>query len=388
MVESQKSKYDFVVIAANGIQGRIVSRTLLEDGHRLLLCAIDDYKMDKLIDHPNADFSLIDLRRMDRVKRIVKKSGAKVVVNCAIDDFNLAVTKMALELGMHYIDLGSEEKMLYDQMELDKEFREKGITGITGMGSTPGITNVMLRYIRPQFDTIETVHVGFTWDSNMPVFVTPFSIDAISYEFSEPAKMLENGEFVHKYPDEATVDYYFKSIGKQKTRYTKHIEHHSFYEYLKDMGVRNISVFSSFPSHSYTALKTIVDLGFTTKEPVVVDGVSMRPLDFAGEVLRKIPVPEGYTEKENLWLKVFGQKNGEKKDVEMDCVANTLPEWEDATCNIDTGFPAAIVAEMIADGRINEPGMYSPEFVVPPEPFFQELGTRKIAIYENGKKIN
>ncbi len=388
MAEQQKSKYDFVVIAANGIQGRIVSRLLLEDGYKVLLCAIDDYKMDKLIDHANADFSLIDLRRMDRVKRIVKKSGAKVVVNCAVDDFNLAVTKMALELGMHYIDLGSEEQMLYDQMALDKEFREKSITGITGVGSTPGITNVMLRYIRPQFDTIETVHVGFTWDSNMPVFVTPFSIDAISYEFSEPAKMLENGEFVHKYPDEATVDYYFKSIGKQKTRYTKHIEHHSFYEYLKDMGVKNISVFSSFPSHSYTALKTIVDLGFTTKEPVVVDGVSMRPLDFAGEVLRKIPVPEGYTEKENLWLKVFGQKNGEKKDVEMDCVANTLPEWEDATCNIDTGFPAGIVAEMIADGRIDEPGMYSPEFVVPPEPFFQELGTRKIAIYENGKKIN
>ena len=57
-------QYDFVVIAANGIQGRITSRRLLEDGHSVLLCAIDDYKMDKLIDYPKADFAFIDLPRM------------------------------------------------------------------------------------------------------------------------------------------------------------------------------------------------------------------------------------------------------------------------------------------------------------------------------------
>ena len=381
-------RYDFVVIGANGMQGRITSRDLLESGHSVLLAAIDDYKIDKLIEHPKADFAFIDLRRMDRVKRTVKKSGAPIVVNCAIDDFNLAVTKMALELGMNYVDLGSEEKMLYEQLALDKEFKNKKLIGITGIGSTPGITNVMLRYAKPQFDSIETVHVGFTWDSNLPVFVPPFSMDAISYEFSEPAKMLENGEFVHKYPDENTTHYYYKSIGKQKTRYTKHIEHHSFYEYLKDMGIKNISVFSSFPSHSYNTLKTLIDLGLTSKEAITVDSVSIKPLDFTSEVLRRLAVPDGYTEKENLWLKVFGKKGKEEKMVEMDCVAGTLPGWEDAACNIDTGMPASILAQMIKDGRISEPGMFSPEFVAPTELFFQELSKRKIWIYENGKKIN
>ena len=380
--------YDFVVIAANGIQGRIVSRMLLEDGHTVLLCANDDFRMDKLIEYPKADFALIDLRRMDRVRRVVKKSNAKVIVNCAVDDFNLAVTKMALELGIHMVDLGSEKQMLYDQLALDKDFKEKNITCITGMGSTPGITNVMLRYVRPQFDTIHTVHVGFSWDSNQPVFVTPFSIDAISYEFSEPAELFENGEFIHRFPDEATVNYYYKSIGKQKTRHTKHIEHHSFYEYLKDAGIQNIAVFSSFPAHSYNALRTLVDLGFTSKEPIQIEGALIKPLDFTMEVVRRIAVPEGYTEKENLWLKVFGKKDGKDAVSEMDVVAGTLPGWEDATCNIDTGFPAAITAEMIFDGRLAERGVFSPEFMIPHEPFFEELGKRKIAIYENGKRIN
>lgn len=381
-------QYDFVVIAANGIQGRIVSRALLEDGYSVLLCANDDYKMDKLIDYEKADFTLIDLKQMAHVRRLVKKSGAAVIVNCAIDDYNLAVTKIALDLGINFVDLGSEKQMLYDQLALDQDFKQKGIIGITGMGSTPGITNVMLRYVQPQFDTIHTVHVGFTWDSNMPVFVTPFSIDAISYEFSEPAEMLENGEFVHKYPDENTVNYYYKGIGKQKTRYTKHIEHHSFYEYLKDIGIQNISVFSSFPSHSYYPLKALVDLGLTSKEPIDVNGVAIRPLDFTSEVLRRIPVPAGYTEKENLWLKVFGKKDGEEKTVKMDCNVGTQNGWEDATCNIDTAFPAVIIAEMIKTGTIHEKGLFSPEFIIQPEPFFAELSKRKLWVYENGKKIN
>mgnify|MGYP001619698723 CR=1 FL=1 len=105
---------DFVVIAANGIQGRIVSRMLLEDGHSVLLAANDDYKMDKLIEYPSADFTLIDLKRMDRVKRVVKKSHAKVIVNCSVDDFNLGVTKMALELGKHYVDLGAAQSTRAD----------------------------------------------------------------------------------------------------------------------------------------------------------------------------------------------------------------------------------------------------------------------------------
>ncbi|OHA02950.1 MAG: hypothetical protein A3C92_02765 [Candidatus Sungbacteria bacterium RIFCSPHIGHO2_02_FULL_53_17] len=379
---------DFVVIAANGIQGRIVSRMLLEDGHSVLLAANDDYKMDKLIEYPSADFTLIDLKRMDRVKRVVKKSNAGVIVNCAVDDFNLGVTKMALELGKHYVDLGSEKDMLYAQLALDKDFKEKDLTAITGMGSTPGITNVMLRYVRSRFDTIHTVHVGFSWDSNQSVFVTPFSMDAIAYEFSEPAELLEEGEFRHRQPDEATVSYYYKSIGKQKTRYTKHIEHHSFYEYLKDAGIQNIAVFSSFPSHSYNALRTLVDLGFTSKEPIQIEGALIKPLDFTTEVVRRISVPEGYTEKENLWLKVFGKKGNKDVTAEMDVVAGTLPGWEDATCNIDTGFPAAITAEMIFDGRLADRGLFSPEFIMSHEPFFSELGKRKIAIYDNGKKIN
>lgn len=381
-------KYDFAVIGANGIQGKIVSKMLLEDGHSVLMCAISDYGIEKLIDHPKADFAEIDLRQMNKVTRIIKKSGAKVVVNCAVDDFNLAITQMSLDLGINYVDLGSEEAMYYEQLKLSPEFRKKNLVGVTGIGSTPGITNVMLRHIKDEFDAIETIHLGFAWDSNMPVFVTPFSIDAIAYEFGEPAKIFENGEHVLKMPHECSIGYYYKTIGKQRTQYTKHIEHHSMYDYLKDKGIKNIVVLSSFPSHSHSAITALMKLGFMSKQEINVNGVMMKPLDFTIEALRHIPVPEGYTEKENLFLKVFGKKNGRAKTIEMDCTAGTQPGWEDATCNVDTGFPTAILAEMIFRDEIPDRGMFSPEFVIPPIPFFTELGKRKLWVYKDGERIN
>ena len=380
--------YDFAVVGANGMQGKITTKDLLESGYSVLLCATDDFGLDSLIEHKKADFVQIDLRRLDRFKKVLKKSGATVVVNCAVDDFNADVARVCLDLGLNYVDLGAFEKITREQWKMDAQFKEKKILGIMGIGSTPGINNIMLRYIRPQFDTIHTVHLGFTWTSNLPVFVTPFSMDAIAWEFQEKAKILENGEWVMRAPDECNLDYYYKTIGKQKTFYTEHAEYLTFYEYLKDAGIKNIAVCSSFPKHSRDAINALIGLGFVSKDKIELDGRPIRPLDFTIEVMRRIPVPENYTEKEDIWLKVYGKKDGKDVTVEMDAIANTLPGWEDATCNIDTGMPASILAQMVLKGLIPEHGVFPPEFVVPPLPFFAELGRRKIPVYENGKLVN
>jgi saccharopine dehydrogenase-like NADP-dependent oxidoreductase len=72
----------------------------------------------------------------------------------------------------------------------------------------------------------------------------------------------------------------------------------------------------------------------------------------------------------------------------MECLVPPLKGWEDAGCNIDTGMPASIIAQMILNKNITEPGSYSPEDIIPVEPFFKELKKRNMKVYENGKQIN
>ena len=99
-------------------------------------------------------------------------------------------------------------------------------------------------------------------------------------------------------------------------------------------------------------------------------------------------MPEGYTEKENLWVHVWGKKNGKPQEILMECIVKTLPGWEDAGCNIDTGMPASIMAQMVKDSRITARGSFPPGLVVPTEEFFRELRTRGMKVYQNGKIIN
>jgi saccharopine dehydrogenase-like NADP-dependent oxidoreductase len=98
--------------------------------------------------------------------------------------------------------------------------------------------------------------------------------------------------------------------------------------------------------------------------------------------------PKNYKEKEDLWVKITGRKEKEKKIIKMSCIAETLKGWEDAGCNIDTGMPISIMAQMIKKDIIKDKGSFAPEGVVPAAPFFLELKKRKMKVYENGKVIN
>ncbi len=384
-------KYDFAVIGANGMQGSIVARDLLERGHSVLLCAIDTHRLENLLDmhHGKSGYVYIDLRDMQTLRDALTANSVEVVANCAMDDYNLEVTKLALELGLNYLDLDAMIPMMEEQEKLSDDFKAKGLTAILGMGSTPGINNVMINHVTPRFDTIHTVDLGFAWDSNMEVFIPPFSIDAIMYEFAEPAFIYRNGEYVKVWPKDPTgIDHEYRDIGKQKTRYTEHTEHHSLVNFLKDKGIKNVAVYSSFPEHSHRVIQTLLDTGFLNKEPITVDGQSVVPLQAAIDILRQIKLPEGYTERENLWVKVYGEKDGKEHMEEMDCMAYTLPGWEDATCNIDTGFPMAIGAMMIKNGEIEKKGVFAPEAIVPPEPFFKHLSDHQLPVFDNGVRIN
>ena len=105
-------------------------------------------------------------------------------------------------------------------------------------------------------------------------------------------------------------------------------------------------------------------------------------------MLKDIKYPKGYKEKENLWVRIYGTKDGKKKFVLMESIVPTLHGWETAGCNIDTGMPASILAQLVYKGLTTRTGAFSPEVGVPPKIFFKELAKRKIKILENSKRIN
>ena len=382
-------KFDFVVLGATGMQGRIVSKDLLENGYSVLLCGRDEKRLKKIRQrYKKTLFQYFEARDIYKATNIIKKSGAKIVVNCMEGDWNLNALKACIIANAHCLDLGSEIWMTKKQIAMNKLLKEKGLISITGCGSVPGVGNVMLNYASKKFDKIDTIEVGFAWDSNIKKFVVPFSIQSIIEEFTDKASVLKNNKWVKEIPLESIRENYHREIGKEKEFFTRHPEPYTFYHYFKNMGLKNIRFYGGFPEHSFEKINAMIELGLGSWKKINFHGIKVAPVEFLTEVLKDIKYPEGYKEKENLWVKIFGRKNGKPKKILMECIVPTLKGWEDAGCNIDTGMPASIMAQMIKEGIISERGSFAPEAVVPPELFFKELRKRKMIVIENGKVIN
>src|SRR5258708_7545354 len=226
LLKRTPTKYDFLVLGGSGMQGMIASRDLLESGHSVFLADLyreGSLKMLKKYPKRTA-FDFIDLRDVLSTIALIRRVHPRVIVNCAEGDWNLNVYKACLETGVHVIDLGSDIPMTKDQLHMHEDFKARDLIAITGCGSTPGINNVLLHYGHLDFDRLDTVEAGFAWDSNIKKFVVPFSIQSIIEEFTEPASIIEDGEWIEKVPLETVEERTFREIGKQQCFYVRRSE--------------------------------------------------------------------------------------------------------------------------------------------------------------------
>jgi lysine 6-dehydrogenase len=342
--------YDFLIIGSGGMQGKIVSRDLLESGHKVYFA--DLYKdgseplLKKYLDTP---FAFVDLRDIESIKNLIKSVNAPVVINCAEGDWNQEVYKVCLEEKRHVIDLGSDIPTTKDH----------------------------------------TIEIGFAWDSNVKKFVVPFSIPSIFEELIDPAQVLENGQWIEKIPSTTEVIREFREIGSQKCYLVRHPETYSFSVDYANLKPQNIRFYAGFPDHSLDTLHQLISLGLDDEEPLLIEKQQVKPVDALARMLTRVSKPEEYSERENLWVEVSGKdKHGNIVITRMECIVFTLPGWSDAGCNIDTGLPASIIAQMIKDGRITARGSFAPDHAVPTKEFFKELHKKGMTVYQDGTALN
>jgi len=381
--------FDFIVLGATGMQGRIVVRDLLETGYSVLLCGRDKPRVSHFLNayKKRTGFKFIEATKITTIINAIKFSKSNVVINCMEGDWNYEVFKACAMLGVNCIDLGSEIPVTRKQFSLNNIMKKKNIVGITGIGSVPGIGNIMLRYASEKFDTIENIHLGFAWDSNMKEFVVPFSIESVLEEFTDRAPIVEDRHFKYKIPLSNVIKEHHRYIGTEKELLVRHPEQYTFLHYFSRKGLKNIKFYAGFPEHSFKMILSLIKLGFASKKEINYFGAKIKPMNFLTQMLKNLGAPEGYTEKENLWVHIIGTKNGKRRDTMMECLVPPLRGWESAGCNIDTGFPASVLAQMVKKGAITERGCFSPEMGVPPSIFFRELKKKKMRVFENGKVI-
>jgi len=381
-------KFDFVVLGATGEQGSIASKDLLRCGYSVLVCGRNSSRIKDILRNKNAKFRYVNVRDVEKTAEIIKKSGAKIVLNCVELRLNIEVMKACLKADAHYLDLGGLQEMTERQYAFQKNFKDKKLTALLGCGSTPGIANVMASHAVSQLDAVDHIDLGFGWDSNIKEFVLPYSIESIVYELTMPPVVLEGGKF-----KKSNTCYYegtenIRFVGKQALYCIVHSEVFTFSKYFKNKGLKNVHYTAGFPEHSHKMLKLMIDLGLGSSSTIKINGNEINVIDFTREVLKGEKHPKNYKEIENVWVKASGKKDGNYKTINMECITKTIKGFEFAGSNINTGMTISIMAQLLYNKNISEVGMTAPESCVPHRLFFKELSKRKMFIYQNSRKIN
>ena len=124
-------------------------------------------------------------------------------------------------------------------------------------------------------------------------------------------------------------------------------------------------------------------LGFLSEDPVAGLGASVSPREFLARLLGP-QLQYGAGEKDLCVMRnVFrGVENGRRKTVTSDLVIERDLNTGLFGMSLGVGYPASIVAQMLARREITQPGLLNPLLHVPDGRFLEELASRGIAVSE------
>ena len=391
-----------VILGGAGAMGRITARDLVRTGRgRIEVVIADRERPASRI--PGVRWVALDVTDRASLRRAL--AGAWATIASLPYRFNLLAMEGALAAGAHYLDLGGLFHMTRRQLPLASAFARRGRMAILGIGSAPGILNVLAARAARDLETVSEVHclVGAsdrTRYRDSPPLGFGYSIDTLLDEFSMPSAVFRKGtwKMVPALDPRERIDVRFPPpIGRIPVDTTLHSEVATLPLHFRDRGVREVTFRQGFDPAFMERLALLVRLGLAETEaashpngarsrrakPASANGPA--PRDLLLRLLERLPkaVPIGRPERhEVLRIVVRGRRRGRTVTITTDCAVGPRAGGGVGP-DIDTGAPPSIAAQLMHSGEIPlRPGVWAPEQVIPPEPFVRELERRDMRVVQ------
>jgi len=397
--------FNFLVIGA-GAQGAACASILskLEEANKIVLADINIKLANKVKDKIKSEkLSAIKIDAGNKSQVINSLKNMDVLINLAPPRYNITLMRAALDAQTHYIDtasgpnyeLYSIDKMVLEQMKLDPEFEKKDLTAIISCGSTPGLSNILARYL---CDTLNRVSkIKFRVGTKLVKGDVPEIIKSIAeyteiispswspevsflYRATQPV-IYQDGIYKHLEPYSGLEEYHFpEPVGNCLNTFVDHEEPITLPKFI-DKGIRYVD-YKNPPDIIAWAL---IKLGFANNEPIEIGDCKIIPRDVLLKLLRQ-PVHdfldediESLTSDEtNIICEIIViEAEGEDNDgaVKKKLIyKNFIPpiDIKDriqlynkfGTTKIQVGLPAAVGAILCAEKKVPT-GVIAPEAVDP-----------------------
>jgi saccharopine dehydrogenase-like NADP-dependent oxidoreductase len=281
--------------------------------------------------------------------------------------YEVPVARAAIEAGVPYVSLCDDYDAAQDVLELDEAAREAGVTVLTGLGWTPGLSNVLARKGAEQMDQVDEIRIA--WGSSASDSDGYAVILHTMHIFSGdvPTRLYGWSVDVPAGSDSETV-LFPAPVGAVNCYHVGHPE--------------PVTLPRHFPDAQTVTLKgglseqPLNELAIWLARLRLTDTPAKR--DALGQIIKSLlPVLSRFSQPAEpcsaVRVNVKGRSNGEARQVSY-AAAGHMREL--------TGLPLAIGALMLARGEIHAPGVVAPESCIEPNPFLAELETRGVSVHD------
>jgi saccharopine dehydrogenase (NAD+, L-lysine-forming) len=362
------------VLGGCGAVGSIAVRTLVQCGD-FAEVVVGDWNIDKarrlaLALGPAVTAVQCDARDTHSVRSAIE--GSHVVLNCVGPFYSTVkpILNAVVEAGIDYVDVCDDVDVTIEILAMDAQVRRAGVAALIGMGSSPGLTNVIARLAADTLlDSVEAIDIFHTHGGE-PVE----GAGVIGHRFhcmAIPIPMYLDGklQYVDYFGDDGLAlrqSFDFPYIGPTRIYPYPHPEQVTLPQHIAVRRVTNKG--SVLPEPYYDLIRDLARLGLSSTEPVDVKGQGVVPYDFSiAYVLR---------ERERILKETgFGQQRGCVSVVVRGLSAGRPCEYRFHMASTSqalgegTGIPAAVGTMLMQRGQVQGKGILPPEACLRPAEF-------------------
>ncbi len=376
----------YLVLGA-GKMGIVLARDLITSDakNRVTLVDIDKKQLKKAQD-------FIDNRRLVPVQMNIEDENRRqeiywnkdVALSALLHRHSLLALEAAVRVGVHFVDLAGEFPL--HRLEYDIEARKKRITLLSGVGVSPGITNICVGRAVHLLDKTQKalIYVGGNPAHPRPPlkYRIVYAVDSFLNFYERKVTILKGGKVKDVSPlsgkESISFDPPFEEMECFYTDGLNSLLHTMRGKIQDELWEKTIR----HKGHA-EEVKTLISCGLFSKRPVRVRDRRVIPREVL-EVLLDSRMKLGREKDVTLMrMIVTGEKFGRPRThvfEMMDCfdTEKGYTSMARTTC-----FPASIAAQMILSGQIRKRGSLFPEQVFQGslyKPFMEELKKRGVAV--------
>jgi lysine 6-dehydrogenase len=277
------------------------------------------------------------------------------------------LARAAIDAGVPYVSICDDYDAAEAVLALDADAKRAGVPIVTGLGWTPGLSNVLARCGADRLEEVEAIEVA--WASS--------ASDSDGFAVILHTIHIFTGK-VPSYRDGRRVEVEAGS-GRQRVRFPApvgevevfHLGHPEPVTMPRSIaGVRNVTLKGGLSERHLNSLARGLARLHLTDTPTKKRRLG-RAIKAAMPVLDRLGRPPEPCSA--IRVDVRGTSDGE---------ASTISYGAAGHMAMLTGVPLAIGARMLAAREISTPGVGPPEALVPPGPFLAALAERGVEVVE------